>query len=120
MTLYVAFVKPIIIENSCLIGHVLQNFLQVPSLRSERKFSVKEANASNDLLTAIEEGNTDDVRRVVSKLPEGITSALNTPSLLAKHKLRTPLMAAAAKGNFAEFTAILNAFDRQYDNKVSD
>ena len=79
---------------------------------------MKEANASNDLLTSLEEGHIDDVRRLVFELPEGETSALNTPSLLVKHKLRTPLMAAAATGDFAKFTAILNAFDRQYDNKV--
>ena len=29
-------------------------------------------------------------------------------------------MAAAATGDFAKFTAILNAFDRQYDDKVRD
>ena len=77
--------------------------MQVPSLRSERKFSVKEANASNDLLTSLEEGHVDDVRRLVFELPEEITSALNTPSLLVKHMLRTPVMAAAATGDFAKF-----------------
>lgn len=98
---------------------IVTNVSQVPSLRTERKFSLKSANASNDLLTAIEEGKVDDVRRLVGQLPEGVTSALNTPSLLVKHKLRTPLMAAAETGDFAKFTAILNAFDRQYENKVS-
>ena len=60
------------------------------------------------------------MRRLVSQLPEGITSALNTPSVLVKHQLRTPIMAAAATGDFAKFSAILDAFDRQYDNKVSE
>ena len=94
--------------------------MQVPSLRSERKFSVKEANASNDLLTSLEEGHVDDVRRLGFQLPEGITSALNTPSLLVKHKLGAPIMAAAGTGDFAKFTAILNAFVRPYDDKVRD
>ena len=93
---------------------------QVPSLRAKPKFSLRGAKASNDLLASIEEGHVEDVRRLVFQLPEGITPALNTPSLLVRHKLRTPLMAAAASGDFAKLTTILNAFNRQYDNKVSD
>lgn len=81
---------------------------------------MQEAKASNKILTALEDGNVDDVRRLVSKLPEGVTSALNTPSLLVKHKLRTPLMAAARTGDLAKFSTILDAFDRQFEDKVSE
>eukprot|EP00903_Cladosiphon_okamuranus_P019556 g17986.t1 len=88
------------------------------SLRLERQFSVKEAEASNELLTCIEDGDIEELHALVSKLPEGITSTLNTPSLLVKHKLRTPLMAAAATGDFPRFTAVLHAFDRQFPSKL--
>lgn len=92
--------------------------LQVPSLRFERQFSVKEADASNELLTYIVDGDLEEVDRLLSNIPAGITSVLNTPSLVAKHKMRTPLMAAAATGDFAMFTATLQAFDGQFSNKV--
>jgi len=92
---------------------------KVPSLAMERQFSVKEAQASDELLTCIEEGSIEDVHRLLYNIPGGITSTLNTPSLLVKHKMRTPLMAAAATGDFARFTATLHAFDRQFPNKVA-
>lgn len=91
---------------------------QVPSLRLERQFSVEEAEASSELLTCIEDGDTEELHLLLSKLPEGITSVLNTPSLLVKHKLRTPLMAAVATGDFPRFTAVQHAFDRQFPNKA--
>ncbi len=84
----------------------------------ERQFSVKEAKASDELLTCIEEGSIEDVHRLLYNMPAGVTSTLNTPSLLIKHKMRTPLMAAAASGDFARFRATLHAFDRQFPNKV--
>lgn len=84
----------------------------------ERQFSVAEAEASSELLACIEDGDVEEFHLLLSKLPEGTTSILNTPSLLARHKLRTPLMAAAATGDFPCFTAIQHAFDRQFPNKV--
>ncbi|CAM9983964.1 unnamed protein product, partial [Scytosiphon promiscuus] len=91
---------------------------QVPSLRAERRFSVKEAEASDELLNCIEDGDIQDLHGLLSSIPGGVTSVLNTPSLLVKHKMRTPLMAAAATGDLAKFTATLYAFDRQFPNKL--
>lgn len=92
--------------------------LQVPSLGIERRFSLKDAEESDNLLTCIEDGDIEDLHRLLSDLPGGETSVLTTPSLLAKHKMRTPLMAAAATGDLATFTATLQAFNQQYSNKV--
>lgn len=79
---------------------------------------MKEAEASDELLNCIEDGDIQDLHGLLSTIPGGITSILNTPSLLVKHKMRTPLMAAAATGDLAKFTATLYAFDRQFPNKV--
>lgn len=79
---------------------------------------MKEAEASNELLTCIVDGDLEELDGLLSNIPAGITSVLNTPSLVAKHKTRTPLMAASATGDFARFTATLQAFDRQFPSKV--
>lgn len=91
----------------------------MPNLRAERHFSVKDAEASDELLNCIEDGDIQYLHRLLSGIPGGVTSILNTPSLLVKHKMRTPLMAAAATGDLAKFTATLHAFDRQFLNKVN-
>ncbi|CAM9561820.1 unnamed protein product, partial [Ectocarpus sp. 8 AP-2014] len=91
----------------------------VPGLGIERRFSLKGAEESDNLLTCIEDGDIEDLHRLLSDLPGGETSVLTTPSLLAKHKMRTPLMAAAATGDLATSTATLQAFNQQYSNKLA-
>ncbi|CAN0561495.1 unnamed protein product, partial [Ectocarpus sp. 12 AP-2014] len=91
----------------------------VPSLGIERRFSLKDAEESDSLLTCIEDGDIEDLHRLLSDLPGGETSVLTTPSLLSKHKMRTPLMAAAATGDLATFSATLQAFNQQYSNKIA-
>lgn len=90
----------------------------VPNLSPDHTFSAEEAHASDELLTLMKDGTVEDVHILLSQMPEGVTSALNAPSMAAKHKLRTPLMSAVASGELAKFTATLNAFDRQFTNKV--
>ncbi|CBJ30072.1 Kinase, NEK [Ectocarpus siliculosus] len=92
---------------------------QVPGLGIERRFSLKDAEESDNLLTCIEDGDIEDLHRLLSDLPGGETSVLTTPSLLAKHKMRTPLMAAAATGDLATCTATLQALNQQYSNKLA-
>lgn len=92
--------------------------LQVPNLRQRFKRSVQDMNTSNELLTALEHGDIGDVCSSLVDCPRGIASALNTPSLSVKHKLRTPLMVAAMTGDIAKWTATLDAFNQQFANKV--
>lgn len=90
----------------------------VPNLRQRFKRSVQDMNTSNELLTALEHGDIGDVCSSLVDCPRGIASALNTPSLSVKHKLRTPLMVAAMTGDIAKWTATLDAFNQQFANKL--
>lgn len=93
---------------------------QTEGTKLERRLSAREMEASDELLTALESCNIDNVRSAVSRIPqEGLKTALTTPSLLIKHNLRTPLMAAAATRDFSIFTVITHALDRQFPLKVS-
>lgn len=92
-------------------------------IRVERTYSVKDAKASQDLFTAFEKNDIDNVLLILSRTAAegGLTpAALTTPSLMVKHKLRTPLMAAAVTREFSVFTAFLDAFDRNHSNKVKE
>lgn len=77
-----------------------------------RSQSVQQSVLSNELLSAIEEGELNDVRTVLMQDSEALRKALLVPSLEAEHALRSPLMAAAAKGDSAIYSTIYKAVER--------
>lgn len=92
---------------------------QTGGVRLERRLSARDMEASDGLLTALESCDIGSVRSAISRIPEGgLKTALTASSLLTKHHLRTPLMAAAATRDFAIFTAVVHALDRQFPLKV--
>lgn len=84
-----------------------------------RTVSAQQASSSHHLLRALEEGGIEDVRNVLLGTPEGLRrSALLSASYDSRHKLRTPLMAAARTGSYAIFTTIMNSIDRLFSRSL--
>eukprot|EP00904_Undaria_pinnatifida_P002482 jgi/Undpi1/12234/HiC_scaffold_5.g01910.m1 len=85
-----------------------------PRIVLGRTHSAQESRNSHDLLSAIEDGNINSVRSVLLMIPAADASVLTTPSLMAEHSQRTPLMAAAFNGSLVIFTTLIHHFNRVY------
>lgn len=80
-----------------------------------RKRSELECASSFALLHAIEQGEVQAVRSVLANPMQwggGLTAALLVPSVDLAHGNRTPLMAAAATGDYAIYTTVSHAVGR--------
>lgn len=95
-----------------------QDAMPPPRIVLGRTHSAQESRNSHDLLSAIEDGNINSVRSVLLMIPAADASVLTTPSLMAEHSQRTPLMAAAFNGSLVIFTTLIHHFNRVYPETV--
>eukprot|EP00903_Cladosiphon_okamuranus_P012426 g11642.t1 len=88
----------------------------------EKRTSAIVADSSQELLTAIENDNVDNVRYVLDTLlkKRSWQEVLTEASLVAAHGQRTPLMAAAKRGDLAVFRAVLHRFDQHVPEHERD
>lgn len=106
----------------------------------KRDVGVEEGNASHDILEQIEAGDTENSHGIIEKIKSGhikdvqdfcskpkregrsLKNVLFKSSALMEHQLRTPLMAAAANGDFVLFLVVLQEIDgcfQSNDEEVS-
>ncbi|CBJ31228.1 expressed unknown protein [Ectocarpus siliculosus] len=77
-----------------------------------RQTSAREAESSNSILGAVESGDHAKLREGLSGSAKPPANAVLAPSMSFEHRMRTPLMAAAATGSLALFTTVLHAVNR--------
>lgn len=77
------------------------------------------SSSQHHVFLALEHGEIHTVRRAIMRIPEAKRRAtLLAPSKKPEHRLRTPLMAAAATGDLAIFLSVLEAFNKLFRNNV--
>lgn len=74
---------------------------------------------SHDILVHIKAGNTENFQRFVAERGERDLNVLLEPSVCMEYRLRTPLMVAAAEGDFELFTAVRDEVYKHSDTEVS-
>lgn len=78
------------------------------------------SSSQHHVFLALEHGEIHAVRRAMMRIPEAKRRAtLLAPSKKPEHKLRTPLMAAAATGDLAIFSSVLEAFNKLFRNTIN-
>ncbi|CAM9707811.1 unnamed protein product, partial [Ectocarpus sp. 12 AP-2014] len=97
-------------EASFFGGHSLPDLSVGPTFG--RQTSAREAESSNRILGAVESGDHAKLREGLSGSVKPPSNAVLAPSMSFEHRMRTPLMAAAATGSLALFTTVLHAVNR--------
>ncbi|CAM9344227.1 unnamed protein product [Ectocarpus sp. 12 AP-2014] len=97
-------------EASSFGGHSLPDLSVSPTFG--RQTSAREAESSNCILGAVESGDHAKLREGLSGSVKPPSNAVLAPSMSFEHRMRTPLMAAAATGSLALFTTVLHAVNR--------
>ena len=97
---------PFAVLGQHVVGVIVQGVLNTRDMNTEndQEAQIEHKAPQRALLLAIEGGNILEVRQALSRIPTSKrSSVLLAHSKKPEHQLRTPLMAAAASGNWAIF-----------------